>query len=214
MKGAEWMRKQLLAVVSGAAIAGSITVGGIAGATNGPAVARSYINPDTGMATENKTVNDNSSCEYPDRKDRQRLSDEGETNKNVHNDACIFTRAGKPFDGPVTFKSRGVGTISACPDPDQGTLPVQNGPKVAFTHDHNKDGRIDHCHQSGYQSKDAAGDEEYHIRLNNDSEPGKQIVTFCYDPDQNPTAAQNRQPDRHGCNDEMVKDRIVIRWRR
>lgn len=167
------------------------------------------------MPTENKSVDDNSSCETPDRRDRQRLSDEGETNKNVHNDACIFTRAGKPFDGPVTFKSKGVGTISACPDPDQQAFPsLENGPKVAFTHDHNKDGRIDHCHQSGYQSKGAAGDEEYHIRLNNDSQPGEQVVVFCYDPDQNPTAVQNRQPDRHGCRDESVKDRIVIRWRR
>ncbi len=188
-----------------------------ASAQEGPPVsAASYINPDTGAATENANVDEDSSCETPDRRDRQRLSDEGASNKNVHNDACLFDAQGEAFDGTVTWVVKGVGAISACPDPDLTTAvatPVTNGPKTATIHDHDGNGRVEHCHQSGFQEKDMEGDAEYHARLNNDSSPGRQRVIFCHDPDQDAAGDAADQPEGHGCSDETIKDRILIRWR-
>ena len=178
---------------------GSYDGGGSYGGSYGgraPSRAVSYINPDTGAATANPDVDPNSSCFSPDRYDRQPLSDPGTANRNVHNDACFFGyRSGsRKLDAPATFESRGVGFISACPDPDGA------GPKVAILSDSNGDGRNDRCFQSGYQEKGIAGDEEFHARMNNSTTVGRQSVTWCYDPDAN------------GCSDEWVKDRITIDW--
>ncbi len=96
----------------------------------------------------------------------QKLSDPGATNRNVHNDACFFEGYRSDgnvsdIDAPATFDSFGVGSISACPDPDGA------GPKVAVLSDRNGDGRNDRCFQSGYQDKgqlgvvDVAGDFEF-----------------------------------------------------
>jgi hypothetical protein len=178
-----------------------------------PERAVSYINPDTGAATENADVDPRSSCFSPDRYDTQRLSDPGTANRNVHNDACFFgdddrdrygdddrdrygddDRDARKIDAPATYVSSGVGVISACPDPDGA------GPKFAILRDRNGDGRNDFCFQSGYQEKGIAGDEEFHARLNNTTTAGSQYVTWCYD------------SDRNGCSDENVKDRIQINW--
>lgn len=180
-----------------------------------PTRAIAYVNPDTGAATENGNVDPKSDCDAPDQRDRQRLSAEGGSERNVHVDACLSDAQGEPFDGTVTFASRGPGSISACPDPDQSVAQapqVMNGPQVAFVHDHNGDGRNDHCHQTGYQMKDAAGDDEYHVRLNNDSAPGRQRLTFCFDPQQDAAADASGQPSGHGCGDTDVKSRIIVRW--
>ncbi len=160
----------------------------------GPQSAASYINPDTGLATENPDVNPDSSCETPDRQDAQQVSDPGQTNRNVHNDACLFDADYNNFDGWITFESKGAGVISACPDPDDA------GPKTALLEDHDGNGLNEHCHQSGFQSKGTDGDGEYHARMNDDTAPGTQRVTFCYDPDQD------------GCADESVRDGISIYW--
>lgn len=168
-----------------------------------PATIKSYINRDTGLETENSSVRKGSKCEKPDRRDRQKLSEEGETDRNVHNDACLFTRKGKAFDGPVTFVVRGPGYISTCPDPDLTSMvptPATDGPKEAKPVDKDGDGRAEACRQTGYQEKDAAGDFEYHVRTNNDSEPGRSKVVFCYDRDQN------------GCFDEKLRKAIYIKW--
>lgn len=169
-----------------------------------PDRAVSYINPDTGTATVNPDVDPNSSCFAPDRADTQKLSDAGTANRNVHNDACFFGRSSSywgggsgsstKLDAPATFESRGVGVISACPDPDGA------GPKFAVLKDTNGDGRKDFCFQSGYQEKGIAGDMEFHARMNNTTTTGTQTVTWCYDQDQN------------GCSDEYVKDKIQINW--
>lgn len=156
--------------------------------------AASYINPDTGAATENGDVDPNSSCFRPDQHDQQRFSDPGTANRNVHNDACFLGRDGKKLDGPASFESSGVGTISACPDPDGA------GPKVAVLSDTNRDGRPDLCFQSGYQEKGTAGDLEFHARLNNTGMAGTQYVTWCSD------------ADRDGCDDEWNKSSIRIDW--
>lgn len=180
-----------------------------------PARAAAYVNPDTGAATENGNVDPKSDCDAPDRRDRQRLSSGGGSERNVHVDACLFDSVGETSDGVVTFASRGVGAISACPDPDQAVAQapqIMNGPKVAFVHDHDADGRNEHCHQSGYQMKDAAGDEEYHVRLNNDAAPGRQRVVFCFDPQQDAAADVSGQPSGHGCGDAETKSRVIIRW--
>ena len=175
------------------------------GNTAGPSRASAYINPDTGTATENPNVDKDSECRNADRRDSQPLSLPAMTDKNVHIDACLFKNKMR-FDGPVTWRSRGVGVISACPDPDMVNA-VENGSKVAYLDSH---GRGQQCHQSGYQEKGAAGDKEYHVRVNNSEEAGKQVVVFCYDPEQ--VKAAGDQPKDHGCGDESIRSRVVIRW--
>lgn len=157
--------------------------------------ASSYINPDTGTATANPDVDPGSSCFRPDQYDRQQFSSPGTANRNVHNDACFIGRDGEKIDGPATFESRGVGFISACPDPDNA------GPKIAALSDRNGDGRNDTCFQSGYQDKGVAGDDEFHARMNNNTgRPGIQFVTWCSD------------SDRDGCSDEFNQSSIRIDW--
>ena len=156
--------------------------------------AASYINPDTGAATANPDVDPQSSCYRPDQRDNQALSEPGTTNRNVHNDACFLDDRGNKVNGPASFQSRGVGSISACPDPDGA------GPEFARLSDTNGDGRNDLCFQSAYQTKGIAGDFEFHARHNNTTMNGTQYVTWCADANQN------------GCRDEYVKDSISIEW--
>jgi len=157
--------------------------------------ASSYINPDTGMATANPDVDPNSSCFRPDQYDMQAFSPAGTATKNVHNDACFLDDRGNKVDGPASFQSKGVGFISACPDPDNA------GPKVAVLSDRNGDGRNDLCFQSGNQNKGMAGDLEFHARLNNNTGmAGTQYVTWCSD------------ADRDGCDDERNTSSIRIDW--
>jgi len=170
--------------------------GGEGGYDRGGVRAASYINRDTGAATENPDVNRGSSCANPDQRDQQRLSDPGAANRNVHNDACFLDDKGEKVNGPASFQSSGVGFISACPDPDGA------GPEYARLSDTNRDGRNDLCFQSSYQKTGAAGDFEFHARMNNTSMPGTQYVVWCADPDAN------------GCRDEKVTDDISIKWNR
>jgi len=168
----------------------------------GPSRASSYINPDRNSAnppagTRNSDVNQNSGCRNPDQSDRQMVSPTGTTTNNVHNDACLFEGRGNsnPFDGRASFDSRGVGYISACPDPDGA------GPKLAIPRDRNGDGFTDLCTLTGYQETGMAGDFEYHARMNSFTR-GEQRVVFCFDPEAN------------GCRDSRVSDDITIDWRR
>lgn len=165
------------------------------GSNRGP-VAASYINPDLGAATANPDVAANSECETPDQEDTQRLSDAGAANRNVHNDACLFTDRAMTtkLDGPATFESSGAGFISACPDPDAA------GAKTATLTDTNGDGRNDRCTQGGFQARGIDGDGEFHARLNNNTTAGLQTVVFCSDANLN------------GCADESVKQTIRITW--
>ena len=162
------------------------------GSSNGQAV--SYINPDTGAATANLDVNPASSCFNPDQFDTQKLSD-STINRNVHNDACFINRDNMKVDGPASFVSTGVGTISACPDPDGA------GPKVAV-----KSADSKRCFQSGYQDKfnadgsPTAGNKEFHARMNNSTTTGRQTVVWCSDRNNN------------GCDDEWNKNTVRIDW--
>ncbi len=177
---------------AGAAGAYEFGGGGSYGSSQGRA--SSYINPDTGAATANPDVDPGSSCFSPDQYDMQAFSPAGTATKNVHNDAC-FLENGIKVDGPASFQSRGVGFISACPDPDGA------GPKVAILSDTNADGRIDRCFQSGYQMKGTPGDLEFHARMNNNTAmAGTQYVTWCSD------------ANRNGCDDEWNKSTIRIDW--
>ncbi len=156
--------------------------------------AASYINPDVNLPTSNPDVERGSSCSSPDQFDKQMFSDAGSAARNVHNDAC-FLKNGVKVDGPASFESRGVGVISACPDPDG------DGPRVAVLTDKNGDGRNDLCFQSGYQLRGVAGDLEFHARLNNNTATaGTQVVTWCSD------------ADRDGCADERNRSSIRIDW--
>lgn len=166
--------------------------------------AASYINPDIGAATANPDVNANSSCFNPDQTDNQKFSPAGTATNNVHNDACFLDDRGNKVGQGIgaTFESRGVGFISACPDPDG--VP---GGQFAILSDTNGDGRNDRCVQSSYQDRgvvgvaDVAGDFEYHARLNNNTATaGTQDVKWGLDRDLNGL-------DRRG-ND----DSIGINW--
>lgn len=154
----------------------------------GPPRPAPYINPDTGLATENSTVRPNSECETPDTADTQVVSPPGTTSNNVHNDACLFLN-GKRYDARVSFEIRGAGTFNACPDPDG------SGPKTSTV---KKQGK--RCFQTGYQETGAAGDREYHARINKTGGPGRGEVWFCHDPNDN------------GCRDAKLVRKIVINW--
>ncbi len=139
----------------------------------------SYINGDGGT---NADVDPDSSCSNPDQYDLQAFSSTASGNpgdNNVHHDACFLDdRGNKVGDGiGATFRSSGTGYISACPDPDGA------GPQFARLRDLNGDGRNDSCFQSSYQEKGAAGDFEYHARLNNTAMAGEQQVTWGRDDD-------------------------------
>ncbi len=153
----------------------------------------SYINPDTGAATANPDVNANSSCFNPDQYDMQKFSPAGTATNNVHNDACFLDDRGNKVGKNIgaSFQSSGTGVISACPDPDGA------GPATAMLRDLNKDGRNDSCFQSSYQEKNAAGDFEYHARLNNTGMAGAQDVKWGKDGD-----GDGRIDDR---NDDDIK---------
>ena len=156
--------------------------------------AASYINRDTGTATENSNINSNSSCFTPDRYDEfQKVSPVGSVAKNVHNDACLLDDRGNKIDGGATYESYGVGNISACPDPDNA------GPRFARLGTGPTGKALTSCIQSGYQVKNMAGDKEFHARLNS-TQPGQQTVVWCYDKALN------------GCFDDNIQDTIVINW--
>ena len=150
-------------------------------------MAFSYINPDTGLATENPNVDENSECETPDQSDTQQVSPAASTANNVHNDACLFKK-GQPVDTAVSFElaAGSVGVFSACPDPDGA------GSKTAT----NSGTR---CYLTGYQETGMAGDEEYHARINSQV-AGESTVTFCADANNN------------GCGDAKENDRINVTW--
>ena len=194
-------RKMCVAVLS-ASVAlglGLLALPGPALGAGTPVRAAAYVRNDAGLATFNPDVHANSNCATPDSDDVQPLSDPGTTNRNVHVDACLFSSGAgagatvSDVDGPATFALFGVGTFSACPDPDGA------GPKTAVRHDHNGDGAFEHCHQSGYQSA-GTGALEYHARVNNTAAPGQTRVLFCSDPDQD------------GCTDESVVSQVAVGW--
>lgn len=169
-----------------------------ASAERGPFRAVAYINQDIGAATANPDVKPESSCESPDRHDRQQLSAPGTATRNVHVDACLFENAtaaegdASLVDAPTTFESDGVGVFSACPDPDNA------GPRVAIL---SADRR--RCTQTGFQVKGIPGDGEFHVRLNNTSATGGaglQRVVWCYDPELN------------GCADARVRSTVTVSW--
>lgn len=190
------MRRLAKMTMAAALVAGAMAVnaGAAVGGHLSPARASSYLNRDTGQPTENPDISIPSNCTQPDPADVQALSPVGTTANNVHNDACLFASNGAAADGPATFESFGVGGISGCPDPDGA------GPRTSVAHDHDGDGRNEHCHQSGYQLRNAPGDLEYHARLNNTTTPGQQRVLFCYDVDQD------------GCLDERIVSQVAIGW--
>ena len=156
----------------------------------------SYINGDAG---KNADVDPNSSCFNPDQYDMQAFSSAASGNpgnNNVHNDACFLDDRGNKVGKNIgaSFQSSGTGYISACPDPDgAGT--------VAFSRlrDLNGDGRNDSCFQSSYQENPAlaAGNFEYHARVNNTGMAGDQEVKWGLDRD-----GDGRIDDR---NDDDIK---------
>ncbi len=139
----------------------------------------SYINGDAG---KNADVDPNSSCYRPDQYDMQAFSSAASGNpgnNNVHNDACFLDDRGNKVGENIgaSFQSSGTGYISACPDPDGA------GPEFSRLRDLNGDGRNDSCFQSSYQEKNAAGDFEYHARVNNTGMTGEQQVQWGMDRD-------------------------------
>ena len=156
----------------------------------------SYINGDGG---KNADVDPNSSCYRPDQYDMQAFSSTASGNpgdNNVHNDACFLDGDGNKVGKGIgaSFVSSGTGYISACPDPDGA------GPEFARLRDLNGDGRNDSCFQSSYQEKQAAGDFEYHVRVNNTGMAGEQQVKW------------GRDDDGDGRIDSRDDDDVKIDW--
>ena len=184
----------------GAVALGTVATGASAGHSydgyDGGFRAVSYINGDGG---KNADVDPNSSCYKPDQYDMQAFSSAASGNpgdNNVHNDACFLDGNGnKVGDGVgASFVSSGTGYISACPDPDGA------GPEFARLRDLDGDGRNDSCFQSSYQEKNAAGDFEYHARVNNTGSKGEQQVKW------------GRDDDGDGRIDSRDDDDIRIDW--
>ncbi|MBA3302339.1 MAG: hypothetical protein H0U26_00535 [Acidimicrobiia bacterium] len=65
--------------------------------------------------TGNPDVNDNSSCDTPDRTEVQRVSPAGTTQNNVHNDACLRDRSNNNVDRRGTFESPARATSAPVP---------------------------------------------------------------------------------------------------
>ena len=157
----------------------------------------SYINGDAG---KNADVAPNSSCSNPDQYDMQKFSSAASGNpgdRNVHNDACFLDGSGNKVGKNIgaTFQSSGTGYISACPDPDGA------GPAVRILRDLNGDGRNDSCYQSSYQENPAlaAGNFEYHARVNNTGRTGQQQDAWGMDRD-----ADGRIDDYRSSDDVTV----------
>ena len=143
--------------------------------------AASYINGDAGR---NADVDPNSSCYRPDQYDMQKFSSAASGNpgdNNVHNDACFLDRNGNKVGKNIgaTFQASGTGYLSAFPDPDGA------GPAIRTLRDLNGDGRNDSCFQSSFQENPAlaAGNFEYHARVNNTGMAGSQDVKWGTDSD-------------------------------
>ena len=198
-------KKLLVATVSTAALAVSATGalafgGGSYGGSSYSSTLKtvSYINGDAG---KNADVDPRSSCFRPDQYDMQKFSSAASGNpgdSNVHNDACFLDDRGNKVGQGIgaTFQSRGTGYISACPDPDGG------GPEIRILRDLNRDGRNDSCYQSSYQDNPAlaAGDDEYHARVNNTGMTGSQEVKWGMD------------RDADGRIDDWRADDIKVDW--
>jgi len=160
-----------------------------------PADAVSYFNPDTGKATENPDVNANSGCgdeagESPDQDDSQPVVTDPMTD-NVHTDACLFDDGGERIDVQAAFQVSGVGSISACPDPDGMDVPGMEADDKSATLS-NGDTL---CVLSGYEDANM----EYHTRTISDV-AGTQTVTFCADPEGN------------GCDDTDLTSVTTVTW--
>ena len=141
----------------------------------------SYINSDGG---KNADVTNPSNCFHPDQYDMQKFSSVASGNpgdSNVHNDACFLDGNGNKVGKNVgaTFVTTGTGYISACPDPDGA------GPAIRILRDLDGDGRNDSCYQSSFQENPAlaAGNSEYHVRVNNTGMAGAQQVKWGIDRD-------------------------------
>lgn len=174
----------------------AITLAAPAGAqASVPAGPVSYINPDTDKPTANPDVNANSGCgdeegEAPDKDDTQDVVVDPMTD-NVHTDACVFDDAGARIDVAVAFQVSGVGTISACPDPDMmdvagaeaddKTATLANGDTL--------------CTLTGFEDANM----EYHTRTISDV-AGTQTITFCADPEGN------------GCDDADATSITTVNW--
>ena len=179
-------RKPLLVVALSAGMLATSATGALAygsyGSYNGGGFkAASYINGDAG---KNADVSANSSCFNPDQYDMQKFSTAASGtpgDNNVHNDACFLDGNGNKVGKNIgaTFQASGTGFISACPDPDGA------GPAFNKLRDLNGDGRNDSCFQSSYQENPAlaAGNFEYHARVNNTGMAGSQDVKWGMDSD-------------------------------
>lgn len=141
-----------------------------------------YVNPDTGMETENPGVDAGSGCEAPDQADTMALGDEGDGTGNVHVDACLFDGATR-VDTQAAFEVSGVGVISACPDPDKDAA-AKTSTKSGST-----------CVLSGFEDANT----EYHVRVVS-ATAGVQTVRFCAD------------PEGDGCSNAEAVSTVRVTW--
>jgi Ca2+-binding RTX toxin-like protein len=151
------------------------------------------------------TANDND-CGNPDRDESNLLGDSEQVR------GCLTDQFGDPFPadgntGSATFESEGPegSGIFTCPGDD---------------HDHDDDGRIDHCHvtEDDLTANNTDNETGWQITIDNesgdgiDATPGDQTITFCYDPDAPGT--ETNPGAGAGCADEddAVTDTLVKHW--
>jgi hypothetical protein len=118
---------------------------------------------------------------------------------------CVVDQFGNPFNGQVTLVSAGPegSGFTDCFDSTglfgAGTL-----------HDHNNDGRFEHCHG------DTGPDGDIMVTIDNftdtfqDATPGDQTITACVDPD--PMGTNAAPGTGSGCADETVVATAVKHW--
>jgi hypothetical protein len=162
------------------------------------------------------TANDND-CDNPDRDESNLLGDEEVVR------GCLTDQFGDPFpaedggEGSATFESEGPegSGIFECRDDDG-------------EHDHDDDGRLDHCHIDDDDDNDDDGGlidgsdnaGEWDITIDNESDanttatPGDQTITFCYDPEAPTDGGDDPDAPGAGCADEddAVTDTLVKHW--
>lgn len=145
------------------------------------------VNLDVGAVSIDRTGDASSDCNGTGGNDGQTVSVSSGDPGTVHIgiDACLYDPRGNDLDAPISWDSSGSGFILQCTDPDGA------GPKTAVV-------TGNRCYQSGSQATGQAGDGGYHLDLENASHPGRQDVTFCYDPENN------------GCQDARVSGSIRI----
>ena len=158
-----------------------------------------------GAQTTNQSPPANAGCDGNETPDRDETNEIGNTDPNNPSRELVAvcmtdTFGGAPVGEAITFESVGPSGsgIFGC-SPDERTDPATVLPGSGTLHDHDGNGRFDHCHTVAGNSGEATA------LINNvsgtgvNAQPGDQTITACSDPETNLAAGAASQPANHGC---------------